>query len=137
MTRNKGPNMDLHLKRIYDAAHPDDGLRILVDRLWPRGVSRDAARLDQWLKEVAPTAELRRWFGHDRARWLEFRQRYRAELEGSAAFAELVDLCRHHTCVTLVYGAKDEECNQAVVLRECLVERMSGDDKAKVDSPGP
>ena len=119
--------MDLQIKRIYDAAHPDDGLRILVDRLWPRGVSRDAARLDRWLKEVAPTDELRRWFGHDRTRWREFRGRYRAELEDSASFKELVDLCRRHPCITLVYSAKDKECNQAVVLRECLVDRLSGD----------
>ncbi|GAB1412033.1 DUF488 domain-containing protein [Candidatus Desulfobacillus denitrificans] len=94
-------------------------MRILVDRLWPRGLSKAQAAIDHWLKEVAPSNELRQWFGHDPEKWPEFRKRYRAELKDNPALAELRDLSRKGT-VTLVYSAKDELHNQAVVLRQVL-----------------
>jgi uncharacterized protein YeaO (DUF488 family) len=107
------------LKRAYEAPADSDGTRVLVDRLWPRGVSKAKARIDVWLKEVAPSTQLRKWFGHDPEKWPEFQQRYRAELKGSAALAELRKLVRQGH-VTLVYGAKDEEHNDAVVLAKLL-----------------
>lgn len=111
--------MDIKLKRAYEAPAQSDGMRILVDRLWPRGLSKARAAIDQWLKEVAPSNELRQWFGHDPEKWPEFRKRYRAELKDNPALAELRDLSRKGT-VTLVYAAKDELHNQAVVLRQVL-----------------
>ncbi|MFV0258389.1 MAG: DUF488 domain-containing protein [Acidimicrobiales bacterium] len=110
----------VRIKRVYEEASPDDGYRVLVDRLWPRGVSRPRARLDVWLKEVAPSDALRHWFGHDPARFTEFASRYRAELDGSAAFDTLRAIRHDHDTVTLLYGAKDTEHNQAVVLRDLL-----------------
>ena len=110
----------IRIKRIYDPPSPDDGRRVLIDRLWPRGVARDEAKLDEWLKEVAPSDELRKWFGHDPARWEEFRSRYREEL---ASHGELLDRLRAEArkeTVTLLFGAKDEEHNNAVVLKELL-----------------
>ncbi len=111
----------LHLKRVYDPPSPDDGLRILVDRLWPRGLTKDAARVDLWVKDIAPSAALRQWFGHDPARWPEFRKRYRAELAANPqAVATLRGAMKGAKPVTLLYGAKDEERNNAVVLKEEL-----------------
>lgn len=106
------------IKRVYEPAAEGDGRRVLVDRVWPRGITKEKAVLSDWLKEVAPSTELRKWFGHDPGRFAEFRERYRAELEGNAALAELRTL---KGVVTLVYGAHDEEHNQAVVLLELLV----------------
>jgi uncharacterized protein YeaO (DUF488 family) len=116
----------IDIKRIYDPPLHTDGQRVLIDRIWPRGVRRDAAKLDAWLKAIAPTTELRKWFGHDPARWEEFRQRYRMELDANAAaVAELCSfVARGH--VTLLYGARDEQHNQAVVLAEYLRERCQG-----------
>lgn len=112
----------IRLKRVYDPPAPDDGRRVLVDRLWPRGLRRETARLDLWLKEVAPSTELRRWFGHDPARWPAFRSRYRAELAARAdALEELRALLRQGP-VTLLFAARDGERNHAVVLREVLTE---------------
>lgn len=108
------------IKRVYDDPSPSDGYRILVDRLWPRGLSKDAAHVDAWLKDVGPSTQLRRWFGHDPERFAEFAERYRAELDGSDAFARLREESRQHDTITLVYGAKDTEHNQAVVLRDLL-----------------
>ncbi len=110
----------LRLKRIYDDPADDDGYRILVDRVWPRGVSKDEARVDEWLKDVAPSTRLRKWFGHDPERFTEFDQRYRAELKGSSALAHLRERCSEQAVVTLLYGAKDTEHNQAVVLHSVL-----------------
>ena len=107
-------------KRIYEQPDPQDGQRLLVDRLWPRGLSRERARVDRWLKDIAPSDELRRWFGHDPAKWQEFRARYLAELEAKRAqLEEIADLARGQT-VTLLYAAHDEERNNAVVLKELL-----------------
>ena len=109
----------IRIKRVYEAASTEDGRRVLVDRLWPRGLSKAEARLDEWLKEVAPSHELRRWFGHDPARWQEFRRRYAEELDGNPAFARLQAMAREGP-LTLVYAARDEAHNDAVVLAERL-----------------
>ncbi len=111
----------LLLKRAYEAAEPEDGLRILVDRLWPRGLKKDEARIDHWLKEVAPSTELRRWFGHDPARWDEFRRRYAAELRANpSALEELRAHLGGRGAATLLFSAHDGEHNNAVALKEIL-----------------
>jgi uncharacterized protein YeaO (DUF488 family) len=116
----------IRLKRAYEAAESEDGFRILVDRLWPRGVSKDSARIDLWLKEIAPSAELRKWFGHDQSKWARFRTRYFRELdEHSDALAQLRDLARKGP-VTLVYGARDQAHNDAVALKEYLETHREG-----------
>lgn len=115
--------MALRLKRAYDRPEREDGYRVLTDRLWPRGVRKDQARLDEWARELGPSSELRRWFGHDPAKFDEFRRRYRDELSGQAEkLAELRRRARQGT-VTLVYSARDTEHNDAVVLAELLRER--------------
>lgn len=114
---------NVRLKRAYEPAAADDGTRVLVDRLWPRGVSKDAAAIDLWVKELAPSTELRKWFAHDPARWSEFQDRYAAEVRGQPeAFKQLRDLARERT-VTLVYAAHDEQHNDAVVLRSLVLGR--------------
>lgn len=119
--------MSVRAKRAYEPPEDGDGYRVLVDRLWPRGVSRDDARIDEWSKDVAPTTDLRKWFGHDADRFDAFRERYRAELDGSEALEHLRALVREHPVVTLVYGAKDGEHNQAVVLAEALQRPTAAD----------
>jgi len=110
------------IKRDYEEPSEDDGLRILVDRLWPRGLSKRKAKIDRREKDLAPTTELRRWFGHDPAKWEEFLQRYRAELEGKEeALARLRREANDGT-VTLLYAAKDEEHNNAVALKRYIEE---------------
>ena len=112
--------MPLKLKRAYEKPAEGDGYRALVDRVWPHGISKAAAKIDRWAKDVAPSTALRKWFGHDPARWTEFKRRYFAELkEQREALDELRKLAKTRT-VTLVYGAKDEEHNQAVALLEYL-----------------
>ena len=114
------------LKRIYEPADDADGTRILVDRLWPRGVDRHTAGIDEWLKEAAPSAALRQWFGHDPERWGEFQSRYRAELANNGpATARLLALIRKGP-VTLVYAARDREHNHAVVLADYLHDMAAG-----------
>jgi uncharacterized protein YeaO (DUF488 family) len=108
------------VKRVYDPPTADDGWRVLVDRLWPRGVSREAARLDEWLKEIAPSDELRRWFGHDPARWPQFCERYFAELAGHAELVAALLARARDRRLTLLFGARDPERNNAVALREYL-----------------
>jgi uncharacterized protein YeaO (DUF488 family) len=110
----------LRIKRIYEPPAAADGYRILVDRLWPRGLSKEKAVLDEWLKDIAPTPELRTWFGHDPARFAEFRARYQTELESNPAVATLQKLMSKHPTITLLYGAHDTEHNQAVVLCDFL-----------------
>jgi len=110
----------IRVKRIYEAASEEDGQRILVDRIWPRGVSKERAAIDLWMKEVGPSTELRRWFSHDEDRWIEFKERYFSELDTRA---ELVDELRARAqrgSLTLLYSARDEEHNQAVALAEYL-----------------
>jgi uncharacterized protein YeaO (DUF488 family) len=110
----------IHLKRAYDDAAAGDGLRVLVERLWPRGVSKKEAKIDLWLKDLAPSAQLRQWYGHDPARWPQFRNRYRAELKARGDVLKLLKLVTDEKAVTFVYAAHDEERNSAVVLREYL-----------------
>lgn len=113
-------------KRIYDPPEAADGTRVLVDGLWPRGLSRRTAAVDEWLKDVAPSAQLRKWFGHDPKRWTEFRRRYRDELKGrGAALARLHELVAQGP-VTLLYAARDSEHNNAVVLAE-VVQQAAGE----------
>jgi uncharacterized protein YeaO (DUF488 family) len=119
------PASHIHLKRAYEAPAPEDGVRILVDRLWPRGLSKADAAIDRWVKEIAPSNELRRWFGHDPERWIEFRHRYADELAShSAELDELRQLARHGA-LTLLFAAHDEAHNNAVVLRDVLVGRAA------------
>ena len=111
--------MSVQLKRVYESPAPTDGQRILVDRIWPRGISKEQAKLDLWLKEVAPSTALRKWFGHDPEKWEEFRAKYRTELESNPAVATLKALVRKSE-VTLVYAAKDDKHNHVIVLREYI-----------------
>lgn len=114
----------IKLKRVYEQAEPDDGARYLVDGLWPRGVAKDALQLTAWLREVAPSAELRTWFGHDPARWDEFRRRYWAELDARPqAWEPLLRAARSGT-ITLVFAARDSEHSNAVALRDYLQARL-------------
>ena len=113
-------------KRVYEAIQRSDGPRFLVERLWPRGVKKEKLKLDAWLKEVAPSDGLRRWFGHDPAKWGEFQRRYRAELdENPNAWKQLLDVARQGN-VTLLYSARDTEHNNAIVLKDYLAERLTG-----------
>ena len=104
-------------KRIYEDASADDGYRVLVDRLWPRGVSKERAALDDWCKEASPSTQLRKWFDHDPAKFTEFARRYRAELDDSPDAISAIAQWNRHSTVTLLYGAKDKENNEAVVLQ--------------------
>lgn len=108
----------IKIKRIYEDRSPDDGFRILIDRLWPRGISKEEAKFDIWIKEIAPSTELRHWFNHQPALFDEFRKKYFAELSTNPATAEIADILKKHDVVTFVYSAKDEADNNAVVLRE-------------------
>lgn len=113
----------VQVKRVYEPAARSDGFRVLVDRLWPRGISKERAALDLWMKEIAPSTELRRWFGHDPKRWRQFKARYRAELrEHQPQLAQLRSHARKGT-VTLLFGARDLDHNEAVVLKEILVRK--------------
>ena len=117
--------MTVKLKRVYDPPKPADGFRVLVDRLWPRGVSKSSARIDLWLKEIAPSAALRKWFGHDTLKWDTFRARYFRELQKNPeAVAQLNEIIRNGS-VTLLFAAKDQEHNNAVALKEYLESRQS------------
>ncbi|MHA6695341.1 DUF488 domain-containing protein [Homoserinimonas sp. A520] len=112
--------MTVVIKRVYDDPGQRDGYRVLVDRIWPRGLSKDSAHLDEWVKDVAPTDELRSWFGHDPDRFDDFAKRYREELAANPVLESLREIIRSHRKVTLLYGARDTEHNQAVVLRDHL-----------------
>jgi uncharacterized protein YeaO (DUF488 family) len=121
MTRPPFPASHLRLKRAYEPAAPDDGVRILIDRLWPRGVSKAEVALHDWMKDIAPSTELRQWFGHDPGRWPEFRRRYRAELHQHTRELDRIRALAKTQTVTLIYSAHDEEHNDAIVLREVLL----------------
>jgi uncharacterized protein YeaO (DUF488 family) len=110
------------IKRVYDTPEGDDGYRVLVDRLWPRGLSRDRARLDEWRRDIAPSPELRTWWGHDPARLDEFAHRYEQELDENPAVDDLEALRRDHDRLTLLYAARDPRVNHAAVLRDYLVQ---------------
>lgn len=125
---------NVRLKRAYEPPAPADGTRILIDRLWPRGVTKAAGAIDRWAKEIAPSTELRKWFGHDPARWQEFRHRYAAELrERSDEIRALRDQAKRGP-VTLVYSAHDEAHNDAVVLRDILLGRSPQRSKRRASS---
>ncbi len=118
--------MSIAIKRVYEPPTPDDGYRVLVDRLWPRGLAEEDAHIDLWLRRIAPSDDLRKWFGHDPGRWDEFVMRYEQELEGHEELLDLMgDIERHRKRVTLLFGAKDEERNQAVVLKAVLTARRA------------
>lgn len=110
----------IRIKRAYEPPQKKDGCRVLVDRLWPRGVKKDDAALDEWVKDLAPSAQLRKWFGHDPERWAEFQKKYKAELKQNEAVNEFVETHQDKKLITLVYGAKDTDHNHAVVLQKYL-----------------
>jgi uncharacterized protein YeaO (DUF488 family) len=115
------PELDIGVKRAFEQPSCDDGLRVLVDRLWPRGLRKEEAAVDLWLKDVAPSTELRLWFGHDPGRWDEFRRRYETELSAKAGLLNEIRQNASGRRLTLIYAAKDKSHNQAVVLRDLLV----------------
>jgi uncharacterized protein YeaO (DUF488 family) len=119
--------MTIRLKRVYEQPAPEDGTRVLVERLWPRGLSKEHAAVDLWLQEVAPSPELRRWFGHDPAKWDEFRRRYRKELRARPEEPERLRRLAQRGPVTFVYAARDTEHNSAVLLREFVEEERRTD----------
>ena len=110
----------IQLKRVYEKPSRQDGFRILVDRLWPRGLTKDRAAVDLWLKDVAPSTELRKWFGHDPEKWKEFQSRYRKELKEQKEALSLLKQKSQERTVTLVYGARDQEHNEALVLKRLI-----------------
>ena len=110
----------VHVRSVRDEPASGDGYRVLVDRLWPRGVRKEEADLDEWLKDIGPSTELRTWFGHDPEKFEEFARRYEAELEGSEECEHLTEVVAEHGRVTLLFGAADREHNQAVVLQDLL-----------------
>ncbi len=124
--------MKVAIKRVYEPAEKSDGKRILVDRLWPRGLGKEDAHIDLWLKEIAPSNELRKWFAHDPKKWPEFQKRYGEELKAQGAQLAQLKSEAAHGRVTLLYGAKDEEHNQAVVLQAILGGKRAG--KATADA---
>ena len=126
---NPSPGGSIRLVRVYGASAVRSGASVLVDRVWPRGLRKEDLRLDRWMREIAPSDELRHWFGHRPERWPEFQERYRRELAGmpqQELLVELLDLARRGS-LTLLYGARDEERNQAVVLRQVLLERIQSE----------
>lgn len=112
--------MQHRIKRIYDETESDDGFRVLVDRVWPRGMSKSRAKIDLWLKDIAPSKELRQWFNHDPGKWQEFRKRYLSELRHNRHVAEQLLEAAGNRNITLLFAARDREHNQAVVIREYL-----------------
>jgi len=115
--------VNVNLKRAYEKSDRTDGTRILVDRLWPRGLTKRRANIDIWLKEIAPSTELRKWFGHDPKKWQSFRERYQLELKHHVEQLNLIKSKVKEGPVTLIYGARDREHNEAMVLREFLARR--------------
>ncbi len=114
---------DIQIKRVYEPAHPSDGTRVLVDRVWPRGLSKEQVQAELWLKAVAPSTKLRQWFQHDRGKWQEFRQRYREELDANPEAVAQLRLAMKQQRLTLLFSSRDSECNQAVVLKDYLLSR--------------
>ncbi len=117
--------LDIRLKRAYDPALPDDGPRVLVDRVWPRGVTKEHLHIEAWLRELGPSTALRKWFGHDPRKWEEFRRRYRHELAQKGALLDELARYAREGKLTLVYSARDTERNQAVVIKETLEQRTA------------
>lgn len=117
------------IKRVYERAADEDGVRILVDRLWPRGVSKEQAALSGWLKDVAPSPDLRRWWHHDTDRFDDFARRYRTELDDNPALEDLLSIVREHDRTTLVYAAKNPAVNHALILRDYIRQALEQEDK--------
>lgn len=115
---------NIQIKRVYEPADAKDGFRILVDRLWPRGMKKENARIDTWLKEIAPSTTLRKWFAHDPEKWTAFKKKYTQELKENEAFDELLGLIKKHKRITLVYAAKDERHNDALALQQYLQKKL-------------
>lgn len=132
--RSRGARCTVGLKRAYEAPSANDGMRVLVDRLWPRGLTKGQLAVDFWLKDAAPSDALRRWYGHQPGRWKSFAEKYRAELEQRADLLRLLDELRRRGRVTLLYGARDTARNNAVVLREVLEERRCAGKRTKRDT---
>jgi uncharacterized protein YeaO (DUF488 family) len=116
--------MDLKIKRVYEPYAEDDGVRILVDRLWPRGIKKEDAHIDRWFKEVAPSNELRKWYNHEPEKFEAFSQKYYAEIDKTKALTELLDYIKQHKTVTLVFSSKEPALNNAVVLRAIIDDRI-------------
>ncbi|MEM4417196.1 MAG: DUF488 domain-containing protein [Nitrososphaerota archaeon] len=116
---------DIRVKRVYEAADEDDGVRILVDRLWPRGLKKNTAKIDLWMRDIAPSTGLRKWFGHDPSKWVEFRRRYWEELAGREELVQQLLQMARKSRITLLYSASDRERNNAVALYEFLMRRAS------------
>jgi len=110
----------IHIKRIYADPAKADGIRILIDRLWPRGIKKETAHLDEWAKDIAPSTELREWYGHDPERWPEFKKRYKTELKHNEALNTFIEKYQQEKTLTLLYATKDEEHAHAIVLKEWL-----------------
>jgi uncharacterized protein YeaO (DUF488 family) len=113
----------IKVKRIYEPFSADDGYRILVDRLWPRGMKKEDARIDKWLKDIAPSTELRQWFHAEPGRWAQFKAKYLDELKKSTAVDELIAYINEHQTVTLLYSVKDEEHNHALVIKDLIMQK--------------
>ena len=112
--------MNIRIKRVYEEPDKDDGVRILVDRLWPRGLTKEKARVDLWLKEIAPSTELRKWFDHDPKKWKSFRGRYETEIRDKDDLIKVLNQKAREGTITLIYGARDEKHNEALVLKHIL-----------------
>jgi len=121
----------IKIKRVYDQSSQDDGKRILIDRLWPRGLKKEDAQIDEWLKEIAPSNELRKWFNHDPNKWSEFKKKFFTELLGKRDMVEgIINTARKGT-VTLLFGSKEERFNNAVALKEYIDSRMNASERKK------
>jgi uncharacterized protein YeaO (DUF488 family) len=119
--KKKIPARNVNLKRAYESPAAEDGTRILIDRLWPRGITKERAAIDQWMKDISPSTELRKWFGHDPARWDEFRRRYAKEVHQNTDLLDQLRSLARQGPITLVYSAHDEKHNDAVELRELIL----------------
>lgn len=114
----------INIKRIYDSSLKEDGFRVLVDRLWPRGLKKENAHIDLWLKEICPSTELRKWFNHDQEKWQEFKKKYLDELSTNKAVQKILLKCESNPTITLLYAAHDQQFNQAVVLQSFLIKEI-------------
>jgi len=137
VTASAIPAANIRLKRAYEPPASEDGTRILIDRLWPRGVSKEHAALDQWMKEIGPSTELRKWFAHDPAKWQEFRRRYTEELHRNAELLRQLRALARDGTVTLVYSAHDELHNDAVQLRDVLLGRSQAASRRRPSAGSP
>jgi uncharacterized protein YeaO (DUF488 family) len=127
----------IRLKRVYDSPAAEDGFRVLVERLWPRGIKKAEAHLDLWMKEIAPSSDLRKWFAHDPAKWEEFSKRYEKELDKNRELVNILEQKSRQTTVTLVYAAHDVGHNSAIVLKQIIEKNRTISEKRKRSGDGP